>query len=90
MDLILEFRCGVGGGFFPPGLDVFVDFLTGEPVLSGVGEGGGTGEVEGGGGGGGGGGGSNAKLLSGGGGGNSGDGTENGCHFGFAFTAGGD
>lgn len=90
VDLMLELRWGVGGGFFPPGLDVLLAFLTGDPVFSGVGEGGGTGDVAGGGGGGGGGGGRSAKLLSGGGGGKSGDGTEKGCHFGFAFTAGGD
>lgn len=88
LDLMLEFRCGVGGGFLLPGLDVLLDFLAGEPALSSVGDCGGPGDVEGGGGGGGGG--SNSKLLSGGGGGNSGDGTENGCHFGFALTAGGD
>lgn len=80
-DLMLELRWGVGGGFFPPGLEVLLVFLTGDPVLLGVGE---AAEVAGGGGGG------NTKLLSGGGGGKSGEGAEAGCHFGFAFTAGGD
>lgn len=38
LDLMLEFRCGVGGGFFPPGLDVLLVFLPGDPLLSGAGE----------------------------------------------------
>lgn len=97
-DFMLEFRWGVGGGFFAPGLDVLLVFLPGDPLLSGAGaavgvagSGGAAGAGAGGGGGGGGGGG-NTRLLSGGGGGNSGEGTEMelGCHLGFAFTAGGD
>lgn len=84
-DLMLELRCGVGGGFFPPGLDILLGFLPGDPPLSGIGE-----AMAGAGAGGGGGG--NTRLLSGGGGGKSGEGTgiELGCHLGFAFTAGGD
>lgn len=51
-DLMLELRCGVGGGFFPPGLDILLVFLPGDPPLSGVGEAvGGTGGGGGGGGG---------------------------------------
>lgn len=70
--LMLEFRWGVGGGFFAPGLDVLPVFLPGDPLLSGAGAAvGGPGA----GGGGGGGGGGNARLLSGGGGGKSGDAT---------------
>lgn len=100
--LMLELRCGVGGGFFPPGLQVLLLFLPGELLLSGVGAGAAVGVAGGGGGGGGGGcgagvgggggGGGNTRLLSGGGGGKSGEGTgtELGCHLGFAFTAGGD
>lgn len=34
LDLMLEFRCGVGGGFFAPGLDVLLVFLPGDPLLS--------------------------------------------------------
>lgn len=81
-DLMLELRCGVGGGFFPPGLDVLLVFLPGDPLLSGAGAAVGAA----------GGGGGNTRLLSGGGGGKSGEGTgvELGCHLGFAFTAGGD
>lgn len=90
--LMLEFRCGVGGGFLAPGLDVLPAFLPGDPLLSraagavGVAGSGGAGA------GGGGGGGGNTRLLSGGGGGKSGEGAamELGCHLGFAFTAGGD
>lgn len=93
LDFMLELRCGVGGGFFPPGLDVLPAFLPGDPLLSGAGAavgvaggggGAGTGAGDGGGG--------NTKLLSGGGGGKSGDaaGMELGCHLGLAFTAGGD
>lgn len=97
-DLMLELRWGVGGGFFPPGLELLLLFLPGDPLLSGAGEAvGGPGGGGGGGGGagagaGGGGGGGNTRLLSGGGGGKSGEGAgaELGCHFGFAFTAGGD
>lgn len=86
-DLMLELRCGVGGGFFPPGLDILLGFLPGDPPLSGIGE-----AMAGAGAGAGGGGGGNTRLLSGGGGGKSGEGTgiELGCHLGFAFTAGGD
>lgn len=91
LDLMLELRCGVGGGFFPPGLDILLGFLPGEPPLSGGGEtvagtGGGVGTGAAGGGRG------NTRLLSGGGGGKSGEGAgiELGCHLGFAFTAGGD
>lgn len=99
LDLMLELRCGVGGGFFPPGLEVLLVFLPGDPLLSGAGAAAGVGVAGGGGGGGGGGGagaagggGGNPKLLSGGGGGKSGDGAgrELGCHLGFALTAGGD
>ncbi len=62
---MLEFRCGVGGGFFPPEPveefdDVDGDFLIGDPILP---EGGGLGA----------GGGGNSRVSSGGGGGNSGD-----------------
>lgn len=74
---ILECLWGVGGGFFPPGLDIFGGFLI-EVDLTGVE--GGVGLR----------GGSWGRLLSGGGGGNSGDGRKPGCHLGFAFTAGGD
>lgn len=93
LDFMLELRCGVGGGFFPPGLDVLAVFLPGDPLLSRAGAavgvaGGGGGAGTGAGGGGGG----NTKLLSGGGGGKSGDaaGMGLGCHLGLAFTAGGD
>lgn len=86
-DLMLELRCGVGGGFFPPGLDILLGFLPGDPLLSGTGE-----VMVGAWAGAGGGGGGNTRLLSGGGGGKSGEGTgiELGCHLGLAFTAGGD
>lgn len=98
-DLMLELRCGVGGGFLPPGLDILLGFFPGDPPLSGVagavagaGGGAGAGAGAGAGGGGGGGGGGNTRLLSGGGGGKSGEGAGMvlGCHLGFAFTAGGD
>lgn len=92
---MLEFRCGVGGGFLPPGLAVLPAFFPGDPLRSGaaaVGVAGGGGV--GGGGVGGGGGGGKTRLLSGGGGGKSGEGTGMGlglgCHLGLAFTAGGD
>lgn len=92
LDLMLEFRCGVGGGFFPPGLDVLTLFLPGEALLSGPGEAVGVAGGGGGAGAGGGGGGGNTRQLSGGGGGKSGEGAgmELGCHLGLAFTAGGD
>lgn len=93
LDFMLELRCGVGGGFFAPGLAVLPAFLPGDPLLSGAGAGA-VGVAGGGGvgGGGGGGGGGNTRLLSGGGGGKSGEGagTGLGCHLGLAFTAGGD
>lgn len=66
--LMLEFRCGVGGGLLPAEPveeleEVEGDFLIGDPIL----------EVGGLAAGGGGGGGGKSRLVSGGGGGNSGD-----------------
>lgn len=94
---MLEFLCGVGGGFLPPKLkEPEGDLLTGDPRFpGGRGGGGGVGPVTGAGGGGGGGGGGAGKpgLLSGGGGGNSGDCScwpPPGCHFGLVLTAGGE
>lgn len=86
---MLELRCGVGGGFFPPEPveefdDVDGDFLIGDPDLpEGCEAGGGLGA----------GGGGNSRVLSGGGGGNSGDcgcACPPGCHLGLFFTTGGD
>lgn len=93
---MLEFLCGVGGGFFIPKQEGPVgDFFKGEPrPPGGRGGGGGVGPVMGAGGGGGGGGGAGKPVLvSGGGGGKSEDcdcWPPPGCHFGLAFTAGGE
>lgn len=92
---MLEFLCGVGGGFLPAKLEEPEgDLFVGEPRFpGGRGGGGGVGPVTGAGGGGGGGGGAGKPvLLSGGGGGNSGDCSwpPPGCHFGLVLTAGGE
>lgn len=96
---MLEFLCGVGGGFLPPKLEEPEgDVFMGEPRFPGGRGGGGgvapvTGAGAGGGGGGGGGGAGNPALPSGGGGGKSGDcscGPPPGCHFGLVLTAGGE
>lgn len=93
---MLEFLCGVGGGFFSPELDEpDGDLLMGDPRFpGGRGGGGGVGPPTGAGGGGGGGGGAGKPaLFSEGGGGKSVDWScwlPPGCHFGLVLTAGGE